>query len=106
MPHKRNPIGSENITGCARLLRGYMVSAYENVPLWHERDISHSAVERVIIPDATTILHYALHRMAGLIENLVVYPENMRRNMDRTYGLYKKQPRRSMQIDHELKSED
>ncbi len=91
MPHKRNPVGSENITGCARLLRGYMVSAHENVALWHERDISHSAVERVIIPDATTLLHYALHRFAGIIERLVVYPENMRRNMERTHGLYNSQ---------------
>lgn len=91
MPHKRNPIGSENVTGCARLLRGYMVTAFENVALWHERDISHSSAERVIIPDATTVLHYALHRMAGIIENLVVYPDNMRRNMDRTFGLYNSQ---------------
>jgi len=91
MPHKRNPVGSENITGCARLLRGYMVSAYENVALWHERDISHSAVERVILPDATTVLHYALHRFATIIQNLVVYPENMARNMERTYGLYNSQ---------------
>lgn len=87
MPHKRNPIGSENITGCARLLRGYMITAYENVALWHERDISHSAAERVILPDATTILDYALNRMANLIKNLVVFPENMRRNMERTHGL-------------------
>lgn len=87
MPHKRNPIGSENITGCARLLRGYMITAYENVALWHERDISHSAAERVILPDATTILDYALHRTANLVENLVVFPENMRRNMERTHGL-------------------
>lgn len=87
MPHKRNPIGSENITGCARLLRGYMVSAYENVALWHERDISHSAVERVILPDATTILDYALNRMANLIANLTVFPQNMLRNMERTHGL-------------------
>ncbi|MEZ4699988.1 MAG: adenylosuccinate lyase [Rhodothermales bacterium] len=91
MPHKRNPVGSENVTGCARLLRGYMVSAYENVALWHERDISHSSVERVIIPDATTILHYALHRMATIIEHLVVYEKNMLRNMDRTFGLYNSQ---------------
>ena len=91
MPHKRNPIGSENITGCARLLRGYMVTAYENVALWHERDISHSSTERVLLPDATTILHYALHRMRRLIANLVVFPENMRRNMDRTFGLYHSQ---------------
>jgi adenylosuccinate lyase len=87
MPHKRNPISSENITGCARLLRGYMVSAYENVALWHERDISHSSVERVILPDATILLDYMLHRMAGLIENLTVYPENMQRNLEATHGL-------------------
>jgi adenylosuccinate lyase len=87
MPHKRNPIGSENVTGTARLLRGYMVAAYENVALWHERDISHSSVERVILPDATTILHYALHRMANIVENLQVYPERMQENMDRTHGL-------------------
>ena len=91
MPHKRNPIGSENITGCARLLRGYMISAFENVALWHERDISHSMVERVILPDATTILDYALHRFANIIENLTVYPKNMLRNMDKTFGLYNSQ---------------
>ena len=91
MPHKRNPVGSENLTGCARLLRGYMVSAYENVALWHERDISHSSVERVILPDATTILHYALDRLARILEGLTVYPEAMRRNMERTFGLYHSQ---------------
>ncbi len=91
MPHKRNPVGAENITGCARLLRGYMVSAYENVALWHERDISHSSVERVILPDATTVLHYALYRFAGLIENLVVFADTMRANMERTFGLYNSQ---------------
>ena len=91
MPHKRNPVGSENVTGCARLLRGYMVAAYENVALWHERDISHSSVERVIIPDATTVLHYALHRMANIIEHLVVFEKNMARNMERTFGLHNSQ---------------
>ncbi len=106
MPHKRNPVGSENITGCARLLRGYMVSAYENVALWHERDISHSSVERVILPDATTILHYALHRFAGIIEKLVVYPENMQRNMERTYGLYNSQRLLLRLIDTGLSRED
>lgn len=105
MPHKRNPITSENITGCARLLRGYMVSAYENVALWHERDISHSSVERVIMPDATTILHYALHRFAGLIENLVVFPDNMRENMERTYGLYNSQRLLNQLIDAGLSRE-
>ena len=91
MPHKRNPVGSENITGCARLLRGYMLAAYENMALWHERDISHSSVERVIIPDATIILDYALHRFARILDNLVVYEGNMLRNMERTYGLYNSQ---------------
>jgi len=87
MPHKRNPISSENITGCARVIRGYMVSAYENIPLWHERDISHSSVERIILPDATILLDYMLHRFAGVLEKLVVYPENMLENMDKTHGL-------------------
>jgi adenylosuccinate lyase len=87
MPHKRNPVSSENITGCARLLRGYMVSAYENVALWHERDISHSSVERVIVPDATILLDYMLHRMSGIVEKLLVYPENMLRNLEATHGL-------------------
>ena len=91
MPHKRNPVGSENISGCARLLRGYMISEQENVPLWHERDISHSSVERVVLPDATTLVHYALHRFAGVIEDLTVYPENMRRNMEATHGLWASQ---------------
>ncbi|MEL6616489.1 MAG: adenylosuccinate lyase [Bacteroidota bacterium] len=87
MPHKRNPIGSENLTGMARLLRGYMVSAYENVALWHERDISHSSVERVVLPDATIALDYALARMARIVENLTVNPDRMAENLDRTYGL-------------------
>lgn len=77
MPHKRNPIGSENICGCARVLRGYMVTAYENVALWHERDISHSSTERIILPDATSLLDYMLNRFSNIIENLVVYPEKM-----------------------------
>ncbi|HMB41514.1 MAG TPA: adenylosuccinate lyase [Balneolaceae bacterium] len=87
MPHKRNPISSENITGCARVLRGYMISSYENVPLWHERDISHSSVERIILPDATILLDYMLHRFSGVIEKLMVYPENMKENMAKTHGL-------------------
>jgi len=87
MPHKRNPIGSENIVGCARLLRGYMVTAYENVALWHERDISHSSTERVYMPDATILLHYMLERMTRIISNLVVFEDNMKRNMQRTFGL-------------------
>lgn len=87
MPHKRNPVSSENITGCSRVLRGYMISAYENIPLWHERDISHSSVERIIIPDATILLDYMLHRFANVMEKLVVYPEHMKENMEKTHGL-------------------
>ena len=87
MPHKRNPIGSENLTGMARLLRGYMVAAYEDVALWHERDISHSSVERVILPDATIALDYSLARMAHIVENLTVNPDRMLENLGRTYGL-------------------
>jgi adenylosuccinate lyase len=87
MPHKRNPVGSENISGCARVIRGYMLTSYENMPLWHERDISHSAAERIILPDATTLLDYMLDRFARIIENLVVYPEHMKENIDRTFGL-------------------
>jgi len=87
MPHKRNPVLSENLTGLARLVRAYVVPALENVALWHERDISHSSVERMIGPDATVTLDFALNRLAGLIERLVVYPETMRRNLDRLGGL-------------------
>jgi adenylosuccinate lyase len=87
MPHKRNPVGCENISGLARLLRGHMIAAYENVPLWHERDISHSSVERVILPDATMLLHYLLHRFIDIIRELTIFPENMKRNMERTFGL-------------------
>lgn len=91
MPHKRNPIGSENITGCARMLRGYAVAALENVALWHERDISHSSVERVILPDATTIVDYALHRFARIVRNLVVNKDRMARNLEQTFGLFNSQ---------------
>ncbi len=87
MPHKRNPIATENLTGCARLMRSYAQAALENVALWHERDISHSSVERVIAPDATTLLHYMLHRFTGVMERLVVYPERMERNLNLTGGL-------------------
>ncbi|RXZ00757.1 adenylosuccinate lyase [Fictibacillus sp. S7] len=87
MPHKRNPIGSENMTGMARVIRGYMMTAYENVALWHERDISHSSAERVILPDATIALDYMLNRFGNIVKNLTVFPENMKRNMTRTYGL-------------------
>jgi adenylosuccinate lyase len=87
MPHKRNPIASENIAGLARVIRGNAVAAMENVPLWHERDISHSSVERIIAPDCTTLLDYMLHRMTNLMANLVVYPENMKANLEKTKGL-------------------
>ena len=87
MPHKRNPVLTENITGLARMVRGYVTPALENVALWHERDISHSSVERMIGPDATVTLDFALNRLAGVIEKLVVYPDNMKRNLDRLGGL-------------------
>jgi len=88
MPHKRNPILSERIAGLARLLRGYAHTALEDQPLWHERDISHSSAERVILPDATTVLDYMLVRMTGLVEGLVVRPERMRENIERGLGLH------------------
>jgi adenylosuccinate lyase len=87
MPHKRNPVLTENVTGLARLVRSYVTPAMENVALWHERDISHSSVERVIGPDATIALDFALHRAAGMMEKLVVYPETMQRNLDSLGGL-------------------
>jgi len=87
MPHKRNPVLSENLTGLARLIRGYAVSAMENVALWHERDISHSSVERIIGPDATILLDFMLNRAIGLIDNLVIYPDNMMRNLNLMRGL-------------------
>ena len=87
MPHKRNPVSSENICGCARVLRGYMATAYENVALWHERDISHSATERIIMPDATILLDYMLNRMKGILENLVVFEDQMKANIYRTNGV-------------------
>lgn len=87
MPHKRNPVLSENLCGLSRLLRGYAVTALENVALWHERDISHSSAERVIAPDATILLDFALDRFRGLMERLLVYPDRMRRNLERTRGL-------------------
>ncbi len=87
MPHKRNPVLSENLTGLARMVRGYVTPALENVALWHERDISHSSVERMIGPDATVTLDFALGRLAGLIDKLLVYPANMQRNLDRLGGL-------------------
>jgi adenylosuccinate lyase len=91
MPHKRNPIASENIAGQARLLRANAMAALENNALWHERDISHSSVERVIFPDSTISLDYILNRMTNLLDKLLVYPENMLKNMEITHGLYSSQ---------------
>ena len=87
MPHKRNPVLTENITGLARMVRAYVTPALENVALWHERDISHSSAERMFGPDATVTLDFALNRLAGVIEKLLVYPANMRKNLDRLGGL-------------------
>jgi adenylosuccinate lyase len=91
MPHKRNPVLTENLTGLARMVRSYAMPAMENVALWHERDISHSSVERYIGPDATITLDFAIHRLTGVIEKLVVYPANMRKNLDRLGGLHNSQ---------------
>ncbi|GHV52365.1 adenylosuccinate lyase [Deltaproteobacteria bacterium] len=88
MPHKKNPISAENMTGLARLMRTYSLAAMENMALWHERDISHSSVERVIMPDATILADYALHRLARLLNHLRVIPENMERNLNASYGLF------------------
>jgi adenylosuccinate lyase len=87
MPHKRNPVLTENLTGLARVVRGYVTPALEDVALWHERDISHSSVERFIGPDATTTLDFALARLTGVVDKLLVYPERMRKNLDRMGGL-------------------
>ncbi|MFN8828347.1 MAG: adenylosuccinate lyase [Labrys sp. (in: a-proteobacteria)] len=91
MPHKRNPVLTENLTGLARMVRAFAMPAMENVALWHERDISHSSVERMIGPDATVTLDFALARLTGVIDKLVVYPENMRKNLDRLGGLHNSQ---------------
>ncbi|MBK9079369.1 MAG: adenylosuccinate lyase [Hyphomicrobium sp.] len=91
MPHKRNPVLTENVTGLARMVRAYALPAMENVALWHERDISHSSVERMIGPDATITLDFALNRLAGVVEKLVVYPANMKKNLDKLGGLHNSQ---------------
>lgn len=87
MPHKRNPIGSENMTGLARVVRGHLITAFEDVALWHERDISHSSAERIITPDTTILVDYMLHRFGNIVKNLTVFPDNMKRNMEATFGL-------------------
>ncbi|KAF0144949.1 MAG: adenylosuccinate lyase [Nitrospirae bacterium] len=91
MPHKRNPVGCENISGLARIVRSNAMAALENIALWHERDISHSSVERVIIPDSTILVDYMLDRLKGILEGLHVYPERMKKNMERSCGLYNSQ---------------
>jgi len=91
MPHKRNPVGCENLSGLARLVRTNALAALENVALWHERDISHSSVERVIIPDSSILVDYMLHRLRGILEKLHVYPKRMKENMAKSYGLYTSQ---------------
>ncbi|KOR12311.1 adenylosuccinate lyase [Staphylococcus carnosus] len=87
MPHKRNPIGSENITGISRVIRGYITTAYEDVPLWHERDISHSSAERIMLPDVTIALDYAMNRFTNIIDRLTVFEDNMMENFNKTFGL-------------------
>jgi len=91
MPHKRNPVGCENLSGLARVVRSNAIAALENIALWHERDISHSSVERVIIPDSAILVDYMLHRLKGILKDMHVYPERMKANMDRSYGLYNSQ---------------
>ncbi|MEM8636185.1 MAG: lyase family protein, partial [Pseudomonadota bacterium] len=106
MPHKRNPVLTENLTGLARLVRSSVTPALENVALWHERDISHSSVERGIGPDTTIHLDFALHRLAGVIENLVIYPDRMQENMDRLGGLHNSQRVLLALIEKEVSRED
>ena len=91
MPHKRNPIGCENLSGLARLVRTNALAAIDNIALWHERDISHSSVERVIIPDSSILIDYMLHRIKGILKKLHVYPKQMKKNMEMSYGLYTSQ---------------
>lgn len=91
MPHKRNPVGCENLSGLARLVRSNAFTAYENIALWHDRDISHSSVERVIIPDNCILVDYMLNRLYGIIKDLRVYPERMLKNIELSFGLYNSQ---------------
>ena len=106
MPHKRNPVKCEQLTGLARLLRGYVVPALENIALWHERDISHSSTERVILPDATTLLHYMTRMITRIVDGLHIYPEAMKRNLDRTRGLIFSQRVLLALVDHGMTRED
>ena len=106
MPHKRNPISFENISGLSRVLRGFMMTSFEDIALWHERDISHSSVERIIFPDATVLLDYMLNRMTGLIENLQVFEENMLKNIELTHGVIYAQRVMSFLIEHKAFSRE
>ena len=106
MPHKRNPITCERICGLARILRGHAQAAFEDQALWHERDISHSSAERIIIPDTTILLNYMLNRFGNIVKNLTVFPENMKRNMDATYGLIYSQRVLLKLIDHGMTREE
>ncbi|MBY0357635.1 MAG: adenylosuccinate lyase [Candidatus Obscuribacterales bacterium] len=106
MPHKRNPVGSENISGLARVVRANALAAMENIPLWHERDISHSSVERIILPDSTILVDYMLARFTKIVSGLVVYPENMRRNMDKYGGVIFSQSVMLKMIDKGLSREE
>lgn len=106
MPHKRNPVGSENLSGLARLVRTNAMAALENIALWHERDISHSSVERVIIPDSSILVDYMLDRLKGILEGLHVYPKRMKENMAKSYGLYNSQRVMLALIDKGLSRED
>jgi adenylosuccinate lyase len=106
MPHKRNPVSCEQISGLSRVMRGFVVPALEDIPLWHERDISHSSVERIVFPDATILIDYMLNRMNRILKDLHVYPENMKRNMERTHGLIFSQRVLTSLIDKGLSREE
>lgn len=106
MPHKRNPVGTENLSGLARVVRSNALAALENIPLWHERDISHSSVERIIIPDSNILVDYMLNRLTNILRNLLVYPEKMTSNMDKSYGLYNSQRFMLKLIDKGLSREE
>jgi len=106
MPHKRNPILSENVSGLARLVRGYALTALENIPLWHERDISHSSAERVIGPDSTIVVDFMLNRFTRLIDRLVLYPNRMKRNLELTNGIFYSQTVMLLLVDKGMSRED
>ena len=106
MPHKRNPVGSENLSGLARLVRSNAVAAMEDIALWHERDISHSSVERIIIPDSTILVDYMLNRLTGILRDLYIYPQKMQANIDKSYGLYNSQRVMLALVDKGVSRED